>query len=411
MRAIVIVLGELGRSPRMLFHARALAGEGLDVDLIGTTAGGLPAFIRDNPRIVVHTLGAVSARGDGDTSRRSLIAVCARGLRLLCSLTRLLVWRLPAPSLILVQNPPGVPTMAAAWLAARLRGARFAADWHNLTSAMLAMRFGPRHALVAVTARYEGLFGRAADANLFVSSHMQQSLRTRFGVAGHVFRDRPADTFVPLDDAERRRVRASVLTRFGGATTPESALLVSATSWTADENLDLLLDALRRYDAHARLDGGGRLPSLAVLITGSGPLKRAFEARVAQQPMDRVAIRTGWIDADEYPRVIGASDLGICCHTSASGLDLPMKISDMFGAGIPVCAYDYGPCLRELVHPERNGVLFTTSEECCTQLERLLVGGADSNETLRVVKNGVRESAAMSWSAGWTAEARAALLH
>ena len=394
----------------MLFHARALASEGLDVDLIGTETGELPAFIRDNPRIGVHALASATHGGADESERRSLLAMFGRGLRLLFSLTRLLVWRLPAPGLILVQNPPGVPTMATAWLAARLRGARFAVDWHNLTSAMLEMRLGRGHALVGLTARYEGLFGRAADVNLFVSSHMQHSLRERFRVSGHVFRDRPADIFVPLDDAERRRVRARVLTRFGGATATEPALLVSATSWTADENFDLLLEGLRRYDEHARLDSGSRLPSLAVLITGSGPLKRAFKARASEQAMERVAIRTGWIEAGEYPRVMAAADLGICCHTSASGLDLPMKVTDMFGAGIPVCAYDYGPCLQELVHPGMNGVLFTTSEECCAQLERLLAGGPDSNASVAALRDGVRASATVSWSAGWAAEARAPLL-
>ena len=104
---------------------------------------------------------------------------------------------------------------------------------------------------------------------------------------------------------------------------------------------------------------------------------------------------------------MAAADLGICCHTSASGLDLPMKIADMFGAGIPVCAFDYGPCLRELVHPGVNGVLFTTAEDCCAQLEGLLAGSPGSNAILAALKGGVRESAATSWSAGWAAEARA----
>jgi beta-1,4-mannosyltransferase len=394
----------------MMFHARALASEGLEVDLIGTAAGGLPAFIRENPHIVVHALEAVARAHAGASGQRSLLAVVGRGIRLLISLIHLLVWRLPAPSLILVQNPPGVPTMAAAWMAARLRGARFVVDWHNLTSAMLAMRFGPRHALVHLTAWYEGMFGRTADANLFVSSQMQQSLAVRFGLTGYVFRDRPADGFAPLGAADRRRVRANVLARFGRVIGAEPALLVSATSWTADENLDLLLEGLRRYDAQARLEGEARLPSLAVLITGRGPLKDAFDARVAEHPMERVTISTGWIDADEYPRVIAAADLGVCCHTSASGLDLPMKIVDMFGAGIPVCAYDYGPCLRELVQPGTNGVLFTTSEECAMQLERMLAGGDGPNTTLAALRDAVRASATMSWSAGWAAEARAALL-
>ena len=56
MRAAVIVGGDLGRSPRMQYHARALAVHGTDVDLIGYRGAPLPKFLTDDPRITVHRL-------------------------------------------------------------------------------------------------------------------------------------------------------------------------------------------------------------------------------------------------------------------------------------------------------------------------------------------------------------------
>jgi beta-1,4-mannosyltransferase len=405
MRAAVVVLGDLGRSPRMLFHARALAAEHIDVDLVGMSDAALPSFISAEPRITVHAIPDSTARAA--RSRAGYLgAALLRGIRLFASLATLLLWRLPRPDVILVQNPPGAPTLAVAWLAARCRAARLVVDWHNTTSSMLALRLGAAHVLVRAIGWYEGVFGRAADVNLFVSSCMKDALGSRWRFDGIVFRDHPSDTFSAIAGNTRQAIRAELIARFDGQRGREPALLVSPTSWTKDERLDLLLDALVAYDALNRED----LPPVLALITGSGPMKAAFDDRVARTPLVHVTVRTAWLEADEYPRAIAAADLGMCFHTSSSGLDLPMKVADMFGAGIPVCAYDYGPCLREILHPGINGVLFSTPEECCAQLVAVLHGFPGSGSTLLALRNGVRDVARPTWGQAWIADVRPALL-
>jgi hypothetical protein len=56
MRAVVVTLGDLGRSARMQYHARALAANGVDVDLVGYEGTALPHAIAEERRIRVHRI-------------------------------------------------------------------------------------------------------------------------------------------------------------------------------------------------------------------------------------------------------------------------------------------------------------------------------------------------------------------
>jgi len=79
-----------------------------------------------------------------------------------------------------------------------------------------------------------------------------------------------------------------------------------------------------------------------------------------------------------YDSMLLTPGVGVCLHTSSSGLDLPMKVLDMLGSRVPVCAYRY-PAIGELVEHEHNGCVFGSSEELKEQIMRLLIttdGGA-----------------------------------
>jgi len=398
-RTAVVVLGDLARSPRMLYHALALADAVGDVDLVGYLETPLDSAVRDHPRIHVHPLGPPVTR-----LPRSMFV--AYGLsRTGAQFIRLayVLLGLPRPRTILVQNPPAIPTLAVALLAARLRGARLIVDWHNYGHAMLALRLSPRHLVVRLARRYEDGFGRRADVHLCVSRAMQQDLATR-GVAGRsiLLYDRPAARFAPLSGSERAASRSRILHDLG---VPQRgrplAVAVAPTSWTADEDMGLLLDAVGRYDSVAGADAG--LPDLLVLLTGTGPLREEFLRRASAVTFEHVHLRARWLEAAEYPTALAVADLGLSLHRSASGLDLPMKVADLLGAGVPVCALGYAPCLAEVVHPGRNGVVFTTAAELATCLSELLRDHQEAGGPLARLRAHILTERHERWDEAWRA--------
>jgi len=403
MRVTTVVLGDFGRSPRMQYHAEALAAHAIDVDVVACGGSAVHAALRVHPRVTCHLLPPARERS---LPRALLLPVAA--WRVLGQTLRL-VWMFLAvlrkPDVILVQNPPAVPALLVVLLAARLRRARLVIDWHNLAWAVLALGVGPRHPAVALARWYERVLGRRADAHLCVSDALAGEL-TRWGMRPvAVVRDRPSERFAPLDPAERGTVRRWLLAS-AGLEGRDPAVIVSPTSWTRDEDFDLLLDAVRRCEA---LAADRAFPEVLVLLTGRGARRAGFEERAKALPDRRIHVRTAWLEADDYPRVLAAADLGLCLHRSASKLDLPMKIADMHGAGLPVCALDYGPALDEMLRHEDTGLRFADAETLAGQWLRLLATFPSSPDLDRLRAN-VGRARVPTWRQGWEVEAREILL-
>jgi len=406
-RAAVVVLGDLGRSPRTLYHALALADAGVEVDLVGYLESPLDASTAGNPRIHVHALPSPAR-----ATRRWFVARgLGRVVRQAIALRRLLT-RLPRPDLILVQNPPAVPTLLIAGRVARARGARFAVDWHNFGYAMLAQQLSPRHPVVALARAYERMAAKLAGHHLCVSEAMRAVLARELGVHGAVVvYDRPAARFAPADTQRRATLRA----RFAPSLAlpaPErpAALVVSPTGWTADEDVGLLLDAVAAYDGVLARAGADDLPDLVLVLTGDGPLRDGFRQRIARLGLRRVHVRTLWLAPDDYPDFLAAADLGVSVHRSTSGCDLPMKIADLHGAGVPVCAFDYGPCLAEMLLQNEESWRFRTADELSRVLLRLLAGFPDGAVELVAARAALAAAPRVSWQAEWQTAAAPVLL-
>lgn len=168
-----------------------------------------------------------------------------------------------------------------------------------------------------------------------------------------------------------------------------------------------LEERIRGWEAGA---AGRRFPQLAILVTGDGRRRTEFERRFAGLPARRVQLRARWLEPAEYPRVVGSADLGLCLHRSTSGLDIPMKVADLFGAGVPVCALDYGACLAERVRHADNGLLFSNARHLSDILFDLFERFPGDQVSLERLRQGARRSAEPTWEEGWAREAKRVLL-
>jgi beta-1,4-mannosyltransferase len=322
-------------------------------------------------RLPDHAFASRAARGRG----RFLWMSAARASMQAVRLTSMLL-RLPKPDVILVQSPPAFPTMMAAWIAARVRGARVVIDWHNLSHTLLAVRLGDQHRAVRALTRSERRWGRRADGHLAVSDALAAWLLREWKIRATVLHDRPPAflTKPSLEAANDLWLRLARDLKLGGRRVP---IVVCPTSWTQDEDFDLLLEALERTERTLVVERGAAdaaSPDLAVLMTGRGELREDFERRLARRNLKRLAVRTVWLEPVDYPVLVGMADAGLCLHQSSSGLDLPMKVADFRGAGVPVCAYDYAPVLGEVLTAGHEGLTFRDPGELAHVLLALAHG-------------------------------------
>jgi beta-1,4-mannosyltransferase len=405
----------------MQYHAISIAKHGGRVDVIGyqghkyhafegTSANRYPESSL-NPGLIDNPLITVVPLPPPPPLLRSIPFILAGPLKVLWqiwSLFQTLGYRIKPARWLLVQNPPSIPTLFIALVICFLRNTHLIIDWHNYGWTILAGTRGPSHPFVTLSRHYEAILGSwAPAASLTVTDAMAKQLQGKpYNIRSPIFalHDRPAAIFQPISSSETRRAFLEripeTMNHAAAIMAGKTKLLVSSTSWTPDEDFNLLLSALCTYSTST---SSKDLPPILAIITGKGPQKEMYLERIASltesSKLNNVTISTAWLTAQDYATLLACADLGVCLHKSSSGVDLPMKVVDMFGAGLPVVGYGNYESWSELVKEGVNGRGIVTSEELAAVLEDLF-GDKDGSQLARLKKGAVQEGM-RRWDEEW----------
>ena len=203
--ACVLVLGDLGRSPRMQYHALSFAKEGFIVDLVGYPGSEPLQDLRNNQCVNIHYL-----RPPPDLQSITLLSLSKLFLHFfwfkdfckivitISDLPRLLgyivktLWQSSTllgkllldvrSGSLLVQNPPAIPTIPICWLYCFWSGTQLVIDWHNYAYTIMGLTLGQGHILVRLTRFVEFFFGARADKHFCVTKAMKDDLRDNWNI-------------------------------------------------------------------------------------------------------------------------------------------------------------------------------------------------------------------------------------
>lgn len=394
----IFVLGDLGHSPRICYQARSFAKWGYLVNLCGYVETYPPSDIIDDSNIELFPIDAIKNNSGLPYLLFALKKIILQAVQLL-----LLLSKLKGSDYILIQNPPSVPILVLTTIYTQLlsRNTKIVIDWHNLNYSILNLRYNNlKHPVVRAVKLYERFFGAFAHIHLTVTQMMGSFLTTEFGFDPQsivVLHDRPADHFQPIrDSSERQAILESNNDLFEDVVNSisEYKIVMSSTSFTPDEDFNILLDALTQYEAVSTAHD----PKILLVITGKGPLKQQFVQRVANLDLKKVHIKTAWLSSEEYPKILSIADFGVSLHSSSSGIDLPMKIVDFFGCGVPVVSLTF-PAISELVKDGVNGIIVTKNDSA-SMLEALMKL-LKNQHLLNTLREGAFQESTKTWDENW----------
>ncbi|CAK9441281.1 uncharacterized protein LODBEIA_P51500 [Lodderomyces beijingensis] len=389
---LILVMGDLGHSPRMCYHALSFSKLEFSVNLCGYVETQPSHQVIDDLNIDITPITSVK-----NTENLPFVLFAAKKIIVQIQQIGEILWKTrDQTDFVMIQNPPSIPILLVIVLFKILfsRQLKIVIDWHNLNYTILNLRYkNLAHPVVKLARAYEKFLARFASLNITVTKKMKNFLVDEFALDKSkvtTFYDRPGDQFQPIlskDAIFKHEIFQGI------ENIADFKILVSATSFTLDEDFGILLDALKKYELDPKSQ------PVILIVTGKGPLKNQFLQAVEEcKYSPKVIVKTAWLSSEDYPRILASADLGVSLHTSSSGIDLPMKIVDFFGCGVPVVSLNF-PAINELVKEGKNGMIAqtSTSEEICKLITDILANDA----LLARLKEGALQESRSRWKENW----------
>ncbi|EAX87302.1 glycosyl transferase, group 1 family protein [Trichomonas vaginalis G3] len=384
---VVVVLGDLGRSPRMQNHAVCLSKlPNARVHLVGYNESPLFKELQESKNVVIHPIKPFW------NLPRILFPIYAP-LKILWLFFQLflLIFTLPRFELVLAQNPPTIPTLPFCWLLRVIKGKRFVIDWHNLGWSILQCNKSRGWKVLKFL---EYITGRWSDGNITVTNALQAHLREH-KIESAVVYDKPSNLFKPTRELRSKYAKQLNLEE-------NSIWIMSSTSWTPDEDIDMINRTAEILDKEL----GEKKKNITFIISGKGPNQRAFIQEVKGRNYMNIDFCYPFLPYEQYAELLGSCDAGVSLHKSSSGFDLPMKGLDMIGAGLPLLSVRYS-CIDELVHEGVDGLLFNDEQELANIIRSCFI---EKTIDIEKIRKGSIEAGAEKWAGLWERAAKPVLI-
>ena len=377
---VVVVLGDIGRSPRMQNHALCLSKlPDSKVHLVGYHESNLFDELEKSENVIIHKIHPFINLPRYLFPIYAPIKIFWLFLQLL-----LLLFKLPKFETVLAQNPPTIPTIPFCWLLKLIKGKKFVIDWHNLGWSILECNKTSSF-IVKISKLIEYKVGKLANNHFTVTKALQEHLKEYY-INSSVVYDRPSKLFKPCKEFRQKYKNLLNIDE-------NSIWIISSTSWTPDEDISMILTACDELD--------NELTELKIVITfiltGKGPGKRSFESEVKGRNYANIDFHFDFLSYEEYAELLGTCDIGVSLHVSSSGFDLPMKGLDMIGAGLPLLSVEYN-CINELVIIGENGLLFKDGNDLAQKIKDLFI---NKNINIEKLRQGSILNSELKWENVW----------